>query len=140
MAYRDLREFIAGGKPVLEAAQKVIDRVKSGAVETLELKSTRLLAPLVPTAKLICMGRNFASHSNAMRAARASQPVDPTQKVPDTSHEPKRPAGFLKITDTCRGPGDDIVYPTRTKRFDYEVEVAAIIGTPGKDIPIDETA
>src|SRR4051812_5804156 len=87
----DLREFIAGGNALLDAASKVIDRARAGSVETLELKSTKLLAPLVPTAKLICMGRNFASHSNAMRAARASQPVDPSQKVPDTSHEPKRP-------------------------------------------------
>ncbi len=130
----ELRAFIAAGKPALEAAQKVIDRARAGGVELIDLKSAKLLAPLVPTAKLICMGRNFASHSNAMRAARASQPVDPTQKVPETSHEPKRPAGFLKITDTCRGPGDDIVYPARTRRFDYEVEVAAIIGRQGKDI------
>jgi 2-keto-4-pentenoate hydratase/2-oxohepta-3-ene-1,7-dioic acid hydratase in catechol pathway len=135
----DLREFIAGGDRMLEGARNVLERAKGGSLELIDIKSTKLLAPLVPSAKLICMGRNFASHSNAMRAARASQPVDPSQKVPETSHEPKRPAGFLKITDTCRGPGDDIIYPTRTKRFDYEVEVAAIIGRQGKDIPIDET-
>ena len=134
----DLCDFIAGGGAVLEAAQKVVDRVKSGAVETMELGATKLLAPLVPSAKLICMGRNFATHSQAMRASRASQPVDPTQKVPESSHEPKRPAGFLKIADTCRGPGDDIIYPSRTRRFDYEVEIAAIIGKQGKDIPIEE--
>ena len=83
------------------------------------------------------MGRNFASHSAAMRGARG--PVDPTQRVPETSYEPKRPAGFLKIADTVRGPGEDIVYPARTKKFDYEVEVAAVIGKEGKDIPLDQT-
>ncbi len=131
----DLLEFITAGKPALDAAYAALKKVKAGDAE---MGLAKLLSPL-PTrgAKLICMGRNFASHSAAARAARG--PVDPTQQVPESSHQPKRPAGFLKISDTVMGPGDEIVYPSRTKKFDYEVEVAAIIGKKGKDIPIGET-
>ena len=135
----DLLAFIEGGERVLAAARKVLDRAKAGGVETMPLAGTKLLAPMAihRGGKLICMGRNFASHSAAMRGARG--PVDPTQRVPETSYEPKRPAGFLKIADTVRGPGEDITYPARTKKFDYEVEVAAVIGKEGKDIPLDQT-
>ena len=134
----DLLAFIEGGERVLDAARKVAERAKAGSVETMPLKTTKLLAPMPihRGGKLICMGRNFASHSAAMRSARG--PVDPTQRVPETSHEPRRPAGFIKVADAVMGPGDDIVYPARTKKFDYEVEVAAMIGRPGKDIAIDD--
>src|SRR4029077_3642673 len=35
------------------------------------------------------------------------------------------------------GPDEEIPYPKRTHRFDYEGEVAIVIGKRGKDIPGD---
>jgi 2-keto-4-pentenoate hydratase/2-oxohepta-3-ene-1,7-dioic acid hydratase in catechol pathway len=42
--------------------------------------------------------------------------------------------GFWKNPDEVAGPDDEIPYPKRTRRFDYEGEVAIVIGKRGKDI------
>ena len=34
--------------------------------------------------------------------------------------------------------GGEVVYPARTQRLDHEVEVAAVFGREGRDIPEDE--
>ena len=99
-----------------------------------DLGSTPLRAPLPSRAsKLICMGRNFGKHAANAQAARAASGVK--EQVPESSLRPKRPAGFLKLPDTVRGPGEPIIYPSRTRKLDYEVELALIIGKEGKDIP-----
>ena len=82
------------------------------------------------------MGRNFGKHAANAQAARAASGVK--EQVPESSLRPKRPAGFLKLPDTVRGPGEPIIYPSRTRKLDYEVELALIIGKEGKDIPAEE--
>lgn len=138
----DLLEFIKVGKPALEAAYAAIEFAKSegdafrgpeGELAVFDLASTPLRAPLPSRAsKLICMGRNFGKHAANAQAVRAASGVK--EQVPESSLRPKRPAGFLKLPDTVRGPGEPIIYPSRTKKFDYEVELALIIGKQGKDI------
>jgi 2-keto-4-pentenoate hydratase/2-oxohepta-3-ene-1,7-dioic acid hydratase in catechol pathway len=43
--------------------------------------------------------------------------------------------GFWKLTDTMCGPEDEVVYPSRTELFDYEGEVAIVIGRRAKRVP-----
>ena len=45
--------------------------------------------------------------------------------------------GFWKNPHEVAGPDEKIPYPQRTKRFDYEGEVAIVIGKRGKNIPAD---
>ncbi len=138
----DLLRFIQAGPAALEAAYAALAFVQAspgvrgprGEALLLDLASTPLRAPLPSLgSKLICMGRNFASHSAAAQAARAAS--GEKLQVPETSLQPKRPAGFIKFADTVVGPGAAVIYPSRTKQLDYEVELALIIGAPGKDIP-----
>jgi 2-keto-4-pentenoate hydratase/2-oxohepta-3-ene-1,7-dioic acid hydratase in catechol pathway len=42
--------------------------------------------------------------------------------------------GFWKVNRDYAGPGDDVIYPAKARRFDYEGEIAIIIGRTGKDI------
>jgi 2-keto-4-pentenoate hydratase/2-oxohepta-3-ene-1,7-dioic acid hydratase in catechol pathway len=138
----DLLEFIKVGKPALAAAYAALEFAKDegdamrgpeGELAVFDLASTPLRAPLPSRAsKLICMGRNFGKHAANAQAVRAATGVK--EQVPESSLRPKRPAGFLKIPDTVRGPGEPIIYPSRTRKFDYEVELALIIGKQGKDI------
>ena len=46
--------------------------------------------------------------------------------------------GFWKVLDMAAGPGTDIPYPSRAEYFDYEGEVAIVIGKRGKNIPASE--
>jgi len=139
----DLLQFIRAGRSALDAAYEALHfaqalgeraRGPRGEPIVFDLAAMPLRAPLPSLgSKLICMGRNFASHSAAAQAARAAS-GEARAPVPESSLQPKRPAGFIKFADTVVGPGDPVLYPARTRKLDYEVELALIIGTPGKDI------
>ena len=79
----------------------------------------RLLAPIPsPARNVFCLGRNYADHA-AERGAAA----------------PDHPVYFTKPGTAVVGPGDDVVHHAITKELDYEVELAVVIGTGGRDIP-----
>lgn len=76
------------------------------------------LLPLVPNpGKILCVGLNYATH------------------VAETGREQKdHPAIFTRWADTLLAAGDPIVRPKETVRFDYEGELAVIIGKGGRRI------
>ncbi len=45
------------------------------------------------------------------------------------------PAYYKGLPDTVIGPGEVIPWPSYTEQLDHELELAVIIGRPGKDIP-----
>jgi 2-keto-4-pentenoate hydratase/2-oxohepta-3-ene-1,7-dioic acid hydratase in catechol pathway len=45
------------------------------------------------------------------------------------------PAYYKAIPDTVIGPEDEIPWPHYSDRLDHELELAAVIGTSGRDIP-----
>jgi 2-keto-4-pentenoate hydratase/2-oxohepta-3-ene-1,7-dioic acid hydratase in catechol pathway len=44
------------------------------------------------------------------------------------------PAHYKGLPDTVIGPEDEIPWPAYTQRLDHELELAAVIGRPGRDI------
>ncbi|GLZ53517.1 fumarylacetoacetate hydrolase family protein [Actinomycetospora sp. NBRC 106378] len=44
------------------------------------------------------------------------------------------PAYYKGLPDTVIGPGEDIPWPAYSDQLDHELELAAVIGRPGKDI------
>lgn len=48
------------------------------------------------------------------------------------------PVFYFTNPHTIQGPGEDVAMPAFTQALDYELEVAAIIGKPGGDIPADK--
>jgi 2-keto-4-pentenoate hydratase/2-oxohepta-3-ene-1,7-dioic acid hydratase in catechol pathway len=67
--------------------------------------------------KFICIGLNYSDH-----AAEAGMAV------------PAEPVLFMKATSAICGPDDDVVIPRGSKKTDWEVELGAVIGKPGKYI------
>src|SRR3546814_3985889 len=47
---------------------------------------------------------------------------------------PKEPVIFMKATSSICGPNDNVVIPRGAQKCDWEVELACVIGTPGKYI------
>jgi len=80
------------------------------------LGSVKLLAPCAPT-KIVCVGRNYADHAKELG-----------------STPPAEPLLFFKPPSAVIGPGDDIVYPSQSRRVDYEGELAAVIGRRCRDV------
>jgi 2-keto-4-pentenoate hydratase/2-oxohepta-3-ene-1,7-dioic acid hydratase in catechol pathway len=127
---RSLLEVIQGGEATWASVREVWEYGKSlvdqQAIEELAtrrlaypLKRVRLLAPIpAPARNVFCLGRNYADHA-AERGAAA----------------PDHPVYFTKPGTAVVGPGDDVVHHAITKELDYEVELAVVIGTGGRDIP-----
>lgn len=67
--------------------------------------------------KVIAIGLNYSDH-----AAETGMEVPP------------EPVVFMKATSSINGPNDPVVIPRKSEKTDYEVELAAVIGTPGKYI------
>jgi 2-keto-4-pentenoate hydratase/2-oxohepta-3-ene-1,7-dioic acid hydratase in catechol pathway len=87
----------------------VFDQPSAGeAVGSLD--DVQLLAPCEPS-KLVCVGRNFAPHIEEMGEER-----------------PQQPFIFLKAPNTVVGPEAPVHRPSVARRFDYEGELAVVIG------------
>ncbi len=74
-------------------------------------KSIRLGPPLVRPSKIVCVGLNYAKH-----AAESGMDI------------PEEPILFFKASSAIVGPYDSIVIPKGSKKTDWEVELAVIIG------------
>jgi 2-keto-4-pentenoate hydratase/2-oxohepta-3-ene-1,7-dioic acid hydratase in catechol pathway len=94
--------------------------------DTLELSSVQLLAPIPRVERNVyCVGRNYFDHVKEGYAARGA-----------AVEMPEVPQFFTKATGAVNAPDGDVrLDPRVTRRFDYEVELAVVIGAPGRDIP-----
>ncbi|MEU8800195.1 fumarylacetoacetate hydrolase family protein [Spirillospora sp. NPDC048819] len=87
--------------------------------ERLKLRDVRLRAPIRPK-KFFHTAGNFADHHEELQAVNWSHPVH-------------KGIVFFQNVDAIIGPDDPVVYPEHlTKELDYELELAVIIGKPGK--------
>jgi len=131
-----LEGFIALGKAAIEDAQRAIEHAaKVGADGVVhDVKGVKLHAPW-PQRRIACVGGNYAAHLAGMWAGRPGVTGDLAQITRMARDEGQW--GFWKNPHEVAGPDEEIPYPNRTKRFDYEGEVAIVIGKRGKNIPAD---
>jgi 2,4-diketo-3-deoxy-L-fuconate hydrolase len=57
------------------------------------------------------------------------------ERIMDERAASGEPYVFLGSPTAICGPFDDVVLPARGEQHDWELELAAVIGTPGRDIP-----
>ena len=81
------------------------------------LTDVKLASPVLDPEKIFLAATNYVSHGEQ-------------QKGPP----PEEPYFFTKFRNTIRGPNDPIVIPRISKKVDWEVELAVIIGKEGKYI------
>jgi len=106
-----LRAAIAGGALDRAAAEV------SGAAPDIALSQVMLLPPITNPDKIICAGRNYRAH-----AAEAAGPP------------PENPQVFLGLVNTLVAHNQPMVCPKISGDFNYEGELAPIIGKPGRHI------
>jgi 2-keto-4-pentenoate hydratase/2-oxohepta-3-ene-1,7-dioic acid hydratase in catechol pathway len=78
-------------------------------------------ADSVLVSKVLCIGRNYAKHAAEMK-----------------SDVPSEPMVFLKPPSALIESGDAVVIPTQSDNVHHEVELVAVIGRQGKNIPVAE--
>lgn len=93
-----------------DALEELKKKVEGGWLEKVE-KPMRLGAPLARPSKIICVGLNYKDH-----AAETNAPI------------PAEPILFFKATTAIVGPNDDLIIPKNSKKTDWEVELAIVIG------------
>jgi 2-keto-4-pentenoate hydratase/2-oxohepta-3-ene-1,7-dioic acid hydratase in catechol pathway len=132
-----LLSFIEAGAPALAEAKRIIDRwsksppASDGLVQA--LNAVKLHAPW-PERRIACVGGNYAAHLAGMWANRLGKTDVSIEQI---TEEAKKAGqwGFWKVPAEVAGPDDAIPFPKRVTYFDYEGEVAVIIGKRGKNIP-----
>ncbi len=68
--------------------------------------------------KLLCIGKNYARHAAEMKSA-----------------VPEEPVVFLKPATALVGHGGAVVLPAMSREVHHEVELVAVVGRGGKNIP-----
>lgn len=97
------------GDPMFHGFEATGDRVA--------VADARILAPVIPRSKVICVGMNYAAHAREM------------------GHEgPNNPLIFLKPNTAVVGPGDPIILPPVEGRIVHEGELAIVIGSVAKRV------
>jgi 2-keto-4-pentenoate hydratase/2-oxohepta-3-ene-1,7-dioic acid hydratase in catechol pathway len=143
----DLLGLINGGAPALADAARIVETVIAAPAATRTangvhaIADVTLHAPQVPGARVACAGGNFADHMAAMAKRTGRADFDTSDPKAIAKHMRSRGIwGFWKVGRDAAGPGAEIMYPSRTKRLDYEGELAIILGKPAKDVKAGDIA
>ncbi|HVA13403.1 MAG TPA: fumarylacetoacetate hydrolase family protein [Stellaceae bacterium] len=145
LAPPDLVRFIEAGPLALENAQKAVDYLfdqaqtkhgEGGEKLIHELKDVQIHAPLPKGARVACAGANFADHALAMAVKMQGNKPGPTVTEAQARAQQRTEGirGFWKVGRDPVGPDGEVIYPSWSERFDYEGEIAIILGKKGKDI------
>ncbi|MDA0664021.1 MAG: fumarylacetoacetate hydrolase family protein [Proteobacteria bacterium] len=121
-AIRDLSGVIGdvAGKVLLPASLAKLKKLDPASLP--KVRGKPRMGPCVGNiGKFICIGLNYSDH-----AAETGGEV------------PSEPIMFMKANSAISGPNDDVIIPRGSEQTDWEVELAFVIGKPGKYIDKDK--
>jgi 2-keto-4-pentenoate hydratase/2-oxohepta-3-ene-1,7-dioic acid hydratase in catechol pathway len=84
------------------------------------LADVRLLPPVPQPGKIVCVGVNYANRNEEYRDGQAAA---------------KYPSLFVRFPESLVGHDTPIERPTVSEQFDYEGEIALVIGRTGHKVP-----
>ena len=114
-----LRDLSAHVKDLDGAAYAPDSLKKLAAIDPASLPAVsgkpRFGAPVTGISKFVAIGLNYSDHAKETGAAIPTEPII-----------------FMKANTSLSGPNDAVEKPRESKKLDWEVEIAAIIGTRAK--------
>ncbi|MFD7023910.1 fumarylacetoacetate hydrolase family protein [Promicromonospora sukumoe] len=113
-AWRDLSPLTAdidGAFLAADGVARTRAALAAGTLEAVDVAGMRFGAPVARPSAVVCVGMNYAAHA----AESGSAP-------------PERPVIFLKTPNTVAGPDDVVIIPRGSRKTDWEVELAVVIG------------
>ncbi len=119
---RDLSTVVddIGGKTLDPKSLRKLAKIDPSTLPA--VRGTPRFGPCVAgTGKFICIGLNYSDH-----AAETGATVPP------------EPIIFMKATSAITGPNDALLIPKGSKKTDWEVELAVVIGKTAKYVSEDE--
>src|SRR3712207_2437010 len=116
-----VQALIAGGEPARSAIADLVARAEAedGNGSTwLRDEASLTLGPAVPNpGKIVCVGLNYRKHAEETGAAIPTSPVL-----------------FSKYQNTIAAPDEDIPLTDAATQYDYEVELAVVMGKTAKNV------
>jgi 2-keto-4-pentenoate hydratase/2-oxohepta-3-ene-1,7-dioic acid hydratase in catechol pathway len=110
-------------------AGKSPSKNKSKSKAPRPLARTKLLAPVLWPSAIFCAGANYADHAAEMNKAHGRPPEpDPHTLGLQSWH-------FIKASRSLADPGATVRISDYSSKMDWEVELAAVIGRPAKNVP-----
>jgi 2-keto-4-pentenoate hydratase/2-oxohepta-3-ene-1,7-dioic acid hydratase in catechol pathway len=95
-------------------------RLQGGRLPEIDASRATFVPPLTSSARLLCVGLNYVDHAS------------------ESAYEkPKYPVFFLRLESSVVGHLAPILRPRVSEQLDYEGEMVAVIGKPGRGIPIE---
>lgn len=125
----DIAELLKDWPASCDRLQAKLEVVRDADLVPLEPSAT--LAPVPRPGKIMCAAANYSAHVAEMAKSGFTGPASAPKNEPVA---PQQPYHFLKATSCSVGPTDDIVLPSADHRIDWEVELAAVIGRPAKNV------
>jgi 2-keto-4-pentenoate hydratase/2-oxohepta-3-ene-1,7-dioic acid hydratase in catechol pathway len=119
----------ATAKGTLKAAAA---KAANGKVKGQPLAKTKLRAPLLWPYTIYCAGANYADHAAEM-ARRMNRPLEP-----DPHTQGLKAWHFIKAAKSVADPGATVKISGVSERVDWEVELAAVIGRPARNVSEDK--
>ncbi len=120
---RPLTADIDGAFLAADGLARAESAAAEGALPELATEGLRVGAPIARPQAVICIGMNYAAHARESGA-----------------EPPKDIVVFYKHPNTVVGPYDDILLPPGSTTTDWEVELAAVIGTRARYLASPEEA
>ncbi|MEU5975093.1 fumarylacetoacetate hydrolase family protein [Streptomyces sp. NPDC047315] len=123
---RDLTGLVDDVDGDLLADAFALDRIRAaagaGVLPLLDVpQGVRVGPPLARIGKVVCIGLNYHGHAAEIGA-----------------EPPAEPVVFLKAADTVVGPYDTVLVPRGSRKTDWEVELAVVIGRTARYVGDDE--
>ena len=115
------REGSADAAPFSLSRLSVKELGAVGATETVALASVTLAVPIDPRAKIFCVGMNYRDHVGEIKQEVATNPTI-----------------FTRSLDTLSPHGAPVVRPKASDHFDFEGEIAVVIGREVRHVGVAE--
>lgn len=138
----NLLDFLTAGRPAIDAAAQLLETCGAQPAELLgpagertvhAMKDLAIGPPLPSMAtRIFCGGGNYVRHLSGVRKLWKSQDQSDEEWVRFIREKPFW--GFYKLPQTVVGPEAPVHIPDWVQAFDYELEIAAYIGRPGKNV------
>lgn len=119
-------DIIEGGEPTMALLRKIVGEPKTAPIA---LNTVLLKSPIPrPRKNVFCVGWNYLEHF-----------TEGATTLQDGREIPKWPVFFSKAPTAVNGPYDVIPFDANVStQLDWEVELAVILGTAGKNISEDD--
>ncbi len=118
----DARRALPGRFPTLKSllaagALPELTRATHGTPPDFRLEEVQLLPPIPEPDKILCVGINYLAHRQETGRGESAYPTL-----------------FTRFANTQVGHGQPLVRPAASTEFDYEAELAVVIGTRGRHV------